>query len=62
MLLSPFRNIMAPEKSEEKRCDRFVKETLLFKHCKKGTIPGSFTSLHACERNFGFKYHVKTVN
>jgi hypothetical protein len=49
---------MAPEKNMKKRTDIFVKESLLFKYCKKGKIPASYTSLHACERNFGFKYSV----
>ena len=50
---------MAPEKNHQKVADNYVKEALLFKHCKKGVVPASFTGLHSCERNFGFKYHVR---
>ena len=52
---------MAPEKDEKKITEQCVKEILLFKHCKIGDVPASFTSLHACERNFGFKYQVHII-
>ena len=52
-----FQIKMAPQKNEKKKSDLYVKETLLFKHCKKGAVPSNFTSLSSCERNFGFKYH-----
>ena len=52
---------MAPEKDVNKKTARYVKELVLSKHCKKGYVPPNFTSLHSCERNFGFKYQVHTL-
>ena len=49
---------MAPGKNEKKNSSRYVKESILFKYCQKGLVPPSYTSLHACERNFGLKYSV----
>ena len=47
---------MAPTKDQKVKEDTFVKESFLFKHCKKGAIPSSYTGMHACQRNFGFKF------
>ena len=53
--------VMAPEKDVNKKTARYVKELVLSKHCKKGYVPPNFTSLHSCERNFGFKYQIHTL-
>ena len=52
---------MAPGKDINKNTARYVKELVLSKHCKKGDVPPDFTSLHSCERNFGFNYQVHTL-
>ena len=51
-----FFRIMAPTKDFKKKSQQFMKESYLFKHCKKGAIDPAYMSLHACERNFGFKF------
>merc|ERR1712179_86500 len=54
--------IMAPEKNVKKKTSRYVKELVLSKYCKKGAVPPNFTSLHSCERNFGFNYQDLTLS
>ena len=53
---------MAPTKEIKKKKETYLKEIILFKHCKKGFVPPSYIGIHSSARNFGFKFSELTID